>query len=592
MRPIRSLWYWLLPGLLAVLGGGVFALHGAVERHYLAELEAKGQASAELYREVVRGWLGRYRALAPIHARNPDIVRLLRWPEDGVQIDLVNAWLEEWTSATGASDTYVLDADGRTLAASNWSEPHSFVGRNYGFRPYFSQAMEGRLGRYFALGTRSGKRGYYFAFPVRDAGQVRGAVVVKVPVDAIEQELRASPAEVFLTDDAGVVLLAGHPAWRLKTLGPIAPAGIAEIRASRQFDAEALDPVPIEGAIAGEAAGSGLVWALPDRSEAVRTEFLHVSVPMVLEGWRLHLMLATAPARAQIATALMLAGALTLLLLSGAVILLQHRRRLVERLAARARAEAALEQAVADRTADLRRTQAELVQAGKLAALGQMSAALSHEFNQPLAAVRSYAENAAAFLDRGQGGRAVENLSRIARLTERMADLSKHLTRFARKPKDTLGPVPLSPVLEETLALLAGRLERADVALEIAVPEDLVVLGGHTRLSHVLMNLIGNAIDASAAQAEPWIRVSARAHGERVEIEVRDNGPGVAPEVAETLFDPFVTTKPEGQGLGLGLSITYNILSDFGGGITVRNAPGACFTVWLHPAILRAEAAE
>ncbi|MEM7669084.1 MAG: ATP-binding protein [Pseudomonadota bacterium] len=557
----------------------------------MAALEEQGRAASALHREIVRGWLGRYRALAPIYAHNPEVVRLLRWPGDGLQVDLVNQRLEEWNSASGASDTYVLDANGDTLAASNWNEQYSFVGQNFSYRPYFTDAMQGRLGRYFALGTTSGKRGYYFAFPVRDARRTIGAVVVKVPVDAIEQELRASPVGVFISDSAGVIVLSGHPDWRLRTIDPLTETEVGQIRAHRQFDPGALVPVAISGL---DGAGpTRLVRAMPDRSEAAIEEFLHLSQPMTVEGWTLHLMLPTAAMRRQILTIVLLAGSVMLLIAAGGVIVLQRRRRLVERLAERERARDALERAVTARTADLRRTQAELVQAGKLAALGQMSAALSHEFNQPLAAVRSYAENAVAFLDRGHRAQAGENLARISRLTQRMAQLSKHLTSFSRKPRDTLGPVRLDAALDETLALLAGRIERASVDIVRRGEAGLTITGGQTRLQHVLMNIIGNGIDACAGSEAARITIETGREGDEVTVRISDTGPGLPHEVASQVFDPFFTTKPEGKGLGLGLSISYNIVRDFGGTLSAGNAEtGALFTVTLQSADAPVEPAE
>lgn len=576
---------------LGVVAGALFTVHRVAEDRYLTELEDKGRASAELYREIIRGWLGRYRSLAPIYAHNPEVVRLLRWPDDGVQVDLVNQRLEAWTSASGASDTYVLDRNGETIAASNWSDPLSFVGKNFSYRPYFIDAMQGRLGRYFALGTTSGKRGYFFAYPVRDSGPAIGAVVVKVPVDVIEQELRASPAGVFVTDASGVIVLSGHPGWRLKTLGPLTPGAIGQIREHRQFDPDSLVPAPFDGLDIRRSAG--FVTTIPDRSEAGREEFFHLATPMTVEGWTLHLLLPTETLRRDVFTILLLAAALILLLVAGAVIVVQRRRQLGERLAERERAEAALEQAVIDRTADLHRTQSELVQAGKLAALGQMSAALSHEFNQPLAAIRSYAENAVAFLDRGNQDRASENLARITRLTQRMAQLSKHLTSFARKPKATLGPVSLDRTLDETLALLSARIEQADAEIRRDVPPGLWVIGGQTRLQHVLMNIIGNAIDASAGQDSAGITISAACQDEAIEISVSDTGPGILSGHLDQVFDPFFTTKSEGKGLGLGLSISYNIVRDFGGTLTARNgADGAIFTVRLQAAETLTEAAQ
>ncbi|MEM9148554.1 MAG: ATP-binding protein [Pseudomonadota bacterium] len=610
--PRRALIHWGLAALgFALILAGV---HGWAERRAFAALEERGIAALDLHVELVRGWLSRHLALAPIYASAPDVARALRQPSDGVQLDLTNLALERWTAASGADVTYVLDASGTTVVSSNWATPGSFVGRNYGFRPYYEQAMQGRLGRYFALGIVSGKRGYYFAAPVREAGTIAGTVVVKVPVEPIELELRQSPHAVFATDGSGVIVLAGHPDWRLRSLGPLAPEAIARITESRQFDPAALSPAPIEDA--GRApGGQRLSVAPPDRSDPRPAEFLRLTAPMTVEDWTLHLMVRTAPARAEALTMTLLAAAVLLLLGLGGAWVAQRRRRLIRELADRERAKAALERAVSERTADLtasnaqlsrevaertqaeealRQTQTELVQAGKLAALGQMSAALSHEYNQPLAAMRSYAENAIAFLDRGRPEQASENLARIARLTERMAQLSKHLTSFARKPRSTVAPVDLARTVAEALELIRGRLERSHVGIRVDTPANIAVMGGETRLQHVVMNLVGNAIDATTGRAMPEITIRVEPGPDTIALVVDDNGPGIAPELAERLFDPFVTTKRQRGGLGLGLSIAYNILSDFGGSIRAETLPegGTRMTVTLRRATMPAPSAE
>jgi two-component system C4-dicarboxylate transport sensor histidine kinase DctB len=224
-----------------------------------------------------------------------------------------------------------------------------------------------------------------------------------------------------------------------------------------------------------------------------------------------------------------------------------------------------------------------------------MSAALSHEFNQPLTAIRTYAENALAFLERGREDQASGNIARISTLTERMAQLSRHLSSFARKPGEGSRPVRLAAVLEETLGLLDGRLQRAGIVPEVTgLDDDPVVTGGMVRLQQVFMNLIGNAIDALAGRPDPRLRIGAAVGAESVTVTVEDNGPGIAAADLPRVFDPFFTTKEVGKGLGLGLSISYNIVRDFGGTLAAENLAGGGvrFTVTLRRAARAAEAAE
>jgi two-component system C4-dicarboxylate transport sensor histidine kinase DctB len=597
-----------LAGCTALVAG----VHHWTGLYFLDETARQGRAALELHREVVRGWLGRYRALAPVYARDPAVVGLLNFPADGIAVDLVNRKLAAWNTMSGASDTYLLNAGGTAIAASNWADEVSFVGKDYSFRPYYSQAMQGRLGRFFALGTASQKRGYYFSHPVHERNRIIGVAVVKIGVDEIERDLRSSEHEVFVSDGSGVIVLAGPADWRLKTVGALSDTDRARIGAVRQYDLDALAPARIDGLTRDPAPESGtVVSARPDGPDTRMREFLHLTAPMAAEGWTLHLLADTASARTQSLAASLLAASLLVALILGATMIWQRRRRLMDRLTERESARALLEQKVSERTTELRqanlrleteigeriaagrelrRTQADLVQAGKLAALGQMSATLSHEFNQPLTAIRAYAENALAFLERGGREQAATNIARISTLTQRMAQLSRHLSSFARKPDADIRPVRLAEVFDETLGLLHGRLQRAGIVPVVAgLDPDMAVTGGAVRLQHVFMNLIGNAIDALSGRPDPLVRVTVAVAGETVTIVVEDNGPGIAEADLPKIFDPFFTTKDVGKGLGLGLSISYNIIRDFGGSIAAANRPdgGARFVVTL----LRADTA-
>ena len=613
MKRMRyKLWGTGLLALILLLGTS-FLTYGYTARDLLTERRTTGNAQLALYEELLRGWLGKYRALPSIYAHEPDVVTLLQYPDDPARIARVNAQLERWNATSGALETYVLDAQGMAIAASNWDSPSSFLGNSYAFRAYFQQAMQGRLGRNLALGTVSGLRGYYFAYPVQDAGQIIGAVVVKAGVDGIEQELRLDVGAVFVSDRDGVVVLAGPPHWRMKTLSPLSENIRNQIVRERRFPVAMLQPLPVSGLTTRE--NRTLVRAQPDRSERAEAEFLHLSTPMTPEEWYVHLLSETRGIQYQSLKAALLAGFVILTMQLLALLLWQRRRQMIGMLAAREanqrdleclvtertanlrEANENLEQEVRDRSlaeADLRRTQSELIQAGKLAALGQMSAALSHEFNQPLAAIRTYSDNAAAFLDRGRSSEANENLARISRLTERMARLSKHLTSFSRKPKDTVEPVSLDAVIAEALALLQARIDGAGARIESRLPAGAMVMGGQTRLQHVFMNLIGNALDATTGAEEPMIVLRAEQDGAALRVIVEDNGPGVPEAVLANIFDPFFSTKEPGKGLGLGLSISFNIMRDFDGYLHCENRRegGARFFVTLRYADAAQEAAE
>ncbi len=575
---------------LCLIIASVFGSYVGATRYFLKEMAVQARAENTLHKEVIRGWLGRYRGLASIYADHNEIINVLIDPSIKNK-RVVNRMLENWASSSGASDVYLLDATGRAIAASNWNDPLTFVGKEYTYRPYYTQAMQGRLGRFFALGTTSGKRGYFFSYPVRSLNDIIGVMVVKVTVSEIEQDLRARENEIFIANDAGVVIIASHPNWRLKTLGPLNEKSLNRIALERQFDDADLLPIGIDGVEIEPSQSKGaIVYTVADRSKSKKSEFLQFHEPMTAEGWNLHLLISADKAYQQALLVAAFVGAVLLVFILLGAMLLQRRNRLMLLLEVRDQARQNLELKVEERTADLKKsneelhqTQSELVQAGKMAALGQMSTALSHEFNQPLTAIRTYAENAIAFMDRGQEEKAGENLKRVLTLTERMAQLSKRLSTFARKPADNTRPVQLSLALHEALELLQARIERSMVHVDVDVPDVFWVIGGQIRLQHVLMNLIGNAMDEISDAPHKWIKITAQNLKGLVRLEVLDSGAGIPVEIIDKIFDPFFTTKEVGKGVGLGLSISYNIVRDFEGSLRVENHNdgGACFILEL-----------
>ena len=568
------------------------AVSAAMSLRENARIDLRNAGLAQIAQQEagVTAWIDQFRPVAPLLARDPRIVETIADPTPD-RIAAMNRELEVVNSLAGLDVTYILDAAGTTLASSNWDEQVSFVGRNFAYRPYYTAAIQGRLGRFFAVGTTSGERGYYLAAPVRRDGRVIGAVVMKVSVARLEQTMRLLDAPVYVSDPNGIVVLSGDPQLRLTRLRDLTRPEVARIEQSKQYTISDLRPAPLR-AVDDWFDDGDIVTVGPDDPVPGDRRYLHLARPVEAEGWTLHVLIDIAPVAGRVWTAAAIAGAIALAIAALTLVILQRRRRLIA-------FSRALESQVAERTVllsaeiaerkateqMLRRTQGELVQAGKLAALGQMSAALSHEFNQPLTAIRTYAENATAFIEAGSDERATENLSRVMRLTERMAQLSRHLTRFARRSQDAISVVSLDEVIAESLGLLEGRIARCDARVMIGGDTGVTVWGGAVRLQHVVMNLVANALDA-AGSATPEIRVTVRDAGDTATLTVDDNGPGIAAEVLPQVFEPFFTTKEVGKGLGLGLSISYNIVQDFGGTMRAEtiNDGGARFVVTLQNA--------
>ena len=627
-RSRRLLARWIVAlgaGLLCV--GLLLLAVASVERSELRLLANDGERKLDLHAAQLAGQLGRYDYLPQVLSTDVRLAELLRAPDDAARVAELNRALEETAAISGAADVYVMNSDGLTIAASNWQSRRTFIGRFFHYRPYFQQAMAGQPGRYFALGSTSGLRGYYFAHPVRDGGEVLGAVVVKVDMSNAEAHLADLGQEVLVTDPDGVVFISTRPEWRFKTLAPLPDDERRRLRESLRYPGVDFAALPIKiGAISGPTQ----VWTAPrkashnapkdgtpkhDRSvQFVR--YLAQQLPMPDAGWTMYLLTPMSLLHARVLEAVAVAGAVCLTLFSLALGLWQRHERRQERALfdqqaseALRRAHDELEHRVEQRTADLissnerlsreiderrrteaelRQTQGELIQTAKLATLGQLSAGINHELNQPMAAIRSYADNGRALLAKGRCDEAAWNLQQISDLIGRMGRIAAQLKIFARKSAGRIGPVAVDSVIDTALAVVAPRIRRTSAELEVIRPAPALRLRGDENLvQQVLVNLLGNALQAIDGQPQRLVRVSAWAADDakrrQVVLAVEDTGPGIAGEHLERIFDAFFTTKEGSEGLGLGLTISKRIIEDLDGSLEAGPSAlgGARFTIRL-----------
>ena len=599
---LNSTFLYLVLIVLFVLALVLAALP-RLERVFLVQGGERSEATLRLAVEGLEGALRRYEPLPALVAERPVLRTLLDDPDNEALTTEINRQLRQTAVDVGASDIYLMDATGLTLASSNYYKESSFIGRSFYYRPYFTEALAGDIGRYFALGIMSGERGYFFAAPVWQDNRVRGVVAVKFTVETFEEAWRASGSEIIVADGNDVVFMSNRPEWHFRALSPLSQDALARIEADRQY--------PLRYVIALENRRTPLddrFDLLEITDQGVTTSFISRTMPIVDAGWNVTILSPTGRAETQ---ALAVLALLALVIFSVAMIVaiaLQRRVRLAERFEAQRATQELLEKRVAERTADLntvnlqlveeieerktteerlRKTQADLIQAGKLAALGQMSTALSHEFNQPLAAVKAYAENAARFLDRDRTDDARDNVARISNMADRMASISKRLRNFARRPQQKVRPVPLLAAIDDAIDLMDTRLKASGASIALARPDsDVWVVGGHVRLQQVVVNLLSNALDAMEDNPAPVVEISIAEEEDCCRVEVRDHGGGLPEDHKAQIFDPFFTTKSPGKGLGLGLSISYNIIKDFGGNLSTRNHAdaGAVFIIDLKRA--------
>jgi two-component system, NtrC family, C4-dicarboxylate transport sensor histidine kinase DctB len=588
---------------LLVLGALWLAAQWA-SRYALRDLRGNAAHTLSLIAENLKGEVARFRIQPELLASNPIFASALQ-SGDQESIRAANAELQRINQASGALDTYLMDAAGKTLAASNWASSRTFVGLNFSYRPYFQDAMQGQLGRFLALGTTSDERGYYFAFPVLVGAKIVGVIVVKMPVSHFEAQWSGLGHDVIVIDENNVVFLSTRRQWVYRAVLPLSEAQLAQIRSNKKYSYIAVNELPIVKRTPDASAGELMIIGSTDAKSGAATEYLVESASLPETEWRVLLLARTDVVDGRVRGAALLAGGAMLGLGLTAGLLWQRRRRRQEAMDLQRRNHEELERRVQSRTSELqianqrlqsevlerekaeqvlRRTQANLIQAAKLAALGQISAGISHELNQPLAAVRSYADNARAFLERDQRDTALSNLGEISQLTERMARIIRHLRTYARDEAVEARPTSVVGALQAALDLLDARIKSDAVSIAQHLPAgDVSVMAGDVRLQQVFVNLATNALDAMRTAPKKHLEVVVEKQPQSVRIIFRDTGSGIAEKNLTQIFDPFFSTQPTGSGLGLGLSISDSIIRQFRGKIEAGNIEtgGAQFTVIL-----------
>jgi two-component system C4-dicarboxylate transport sensor histidine kinase DctB len=580
VRPRRhavSLWRACLG--MALIAGVAWAAHGLALQRGLQRLHEAAQLRLEVEAARLDGQLSRFEYLPSVLQTSPEVLRLLAAPVDSVARESVNRHLKALNAIAGADNLYVLDRAGTALAAADFEVAGTPVGQDLSYRPYMRDALAKGRGAFYGMGITSARAGYYLSYALPVGGDIRGVATVKVNLQTVEQEWRDLPGELLMLDEQQVVILASRDAWKYHPLAPLSEAVRAEAAQSRRYGTADLTPLDWQlSERFGERATRQLIDARP---------YL-VSEQRVNRGqWRLLLLDDEAPARNAARSAAIIAGLAAAVLLLAATLAVLRRREIRQRLANREALQVAhdsLEIKVQERTAELRAAQNDLVHAGKLAVLGQMSAGMVHELNQPLAALHTLSDNAVLLIDRGRLDEAKGNLARIGHLVNRLGRLTSQLKVFAHKSNERVGSTSVHKAINEALALVAARLRDADIEMSVQVePGSLAVAGDEVRLEQVLGNLLGNAIDALDGAESRRIDIRATARDGICEIVVRNSGPCIDPAILPRLFEPFVTSKPPGKGLGLGLMISAHIVRGFGGSLQGFNlAPsGAQFTITL-----------
>jgi two-component system C4-dicarboxylate transport sensor histidine kinase DctB len=573
MRAKKSLlWLFALLCALGVVAGSYLA--GTWRAR--AELQHQGQRQLQLMAPDLQSLLQKYETLPFVLGFQPDLIEALAHPSDTAAITRLNSTLKTIQQQAKVGAIYVMNRDGLTLGASNWDQPLGFVGKNFSYRPYFDAALHGRAGRFYGIGTSTSEAGYFIAQPVYGngsaGGPVTGIVVVKISLADFERTWRSSDDAIVLADNVGVIFLSNRPDWIYRSLSKLDADTERQLAHTQQYMGQKITPLSGQPDLFATQSVGQLGWQLmvfPGQSRVVRAGL----------QWAL-------------AAALLLAC----IGLSGWAVY-QRRRRLEERLASRAalqKAELELNDKIVERTQQLRSTnqdlenkyaklqetehllrstQNELVQAGKLAMLGQMATGITHELNQPLAAIRAFADNARVFLERGQGEQVAGNLGHISEASARMGAIIGQLKGFARKD-EAVATVDLAASVRASAFLLESEFRRHDVTLRIDAADGLKVTGDSVRIEQVMINLLRNALDAVEAGERREVVIGLERDGPCALVSISDSGAGIPDQVVAHLFEPFFTTKPSGKGLGLGLAISSSIVQAMNGRLTAHNQAG------------------
>ncbi|EGH73139.1 sensor histidine kinase [Pseudomonas syringae] len=591
-RLIRQLF---LPPLILMLMIGLGYIAYLVSEHSgIKSLRETGERQLELHARTVESEISKYTYLPSVLELESSVSQLLNEPGPELQ-QQVNRYLEGLNRRSRSRAIYVMDTTGRVLATSNWRDADSYQGEDLSFRAYFQDAVRGLPGRFYGIGTTTGESGYYLAHGLEDKGRIIGVAVIKVRLEALEERWQRARLEAFVSDENGIIILSSDPARRLKSVRPLTAEVKERLARSLQYYWWPLNElVPLERETLSEGVETLVFPAnISVDREHKKVSYLAQSRPLSDTAWHLTLLTPLENLRREAANQGMLV-AVACALVTFLLIAWNERRKVIStRLAAREALQAAnneLERKIAERTEHLRasnerlkaqirerrqaedtlrKAQDELVQAGKLAAIGQMSTSIAHELNRPLAALRTLSGNTVRFLERGALDTASTNLRTINDLVDRMGLITASLRAFARRGDDQ-GQAQLSKAVDAAMQLLGVRVEQSGLTLHRDFVDATLTID-QTRLEQILVNLIGNALDAMFDLQQPELWLTGSVIDGRYRLRVRDNGHGVDADARKHLFEPFFTTKPGEQGLGLGLTLSASLAAAAGGSLSAEH---------------------
>lgn len=571
-------WFWL--ALLWVVGLVIVSLmaYRVAEQDILSEMEGEALMMADRLDKYLRPYQNIAESVAELNSVRQALSR------NALQMPSLSRFLQRMAVNLNAEFIYVINNQGRVIATSNSSTADTLMANDLSFRPYFQQAAAGQTARYFAYGMNTGRPGYFFAAPVMQQGDVVGVAVVKLALTQVFRQLEGHKAGFLIVGYDGVIIAASDAEWRRRTLYPMPDRQRHVLIQAQRYGITSLN------AVGNNQPATAFESAYIYLNKRGLTQRYLVRRAVVREaGW--HVM-AVSPLSKLYQQILLFCFYYTLFI--GVLLLLwmywrkraevqkhvegmnqELERRVTELTAELVQSNDELQELVDHyrrSQRELQETQGQLIQAAKLAVLGEMSAGINHELNQPLLALQTYVENSQRLMTKGKTELVDNNLAQMHQILQTMQGIVSRLKVFSRRTPPEPRMTDWQEIINGVMLIMNPLLKKSAIRVDIDPgPAGLQVYAEPVQIQQVLVNLLTNAAEAMQGQSQANIRIRVTTEAGLAHIRVRDSGPGIAADLREKIFEPFYTTKS--SGLGIGLALSRRIVETLGGSLLLEEAP-------------------
>ena len=535
----------------------------ALTARFSQETTKQAELRLQLYTNSIESELERNRFITLLIAGDPNLHTILR-KNNG---KMLNQYVQKHTKYYTQNIT-LLDPNGFPFV----SNKENLINNQHSNQGYFKSAIKSDQIIFTTILNQSEneENKFIYSHSIKESNQILGVIVNEVSLNKTEDAWVNNSEAVIVTNKDDKILLSSKPEWFTSQITNQSPSA---------------QPKNLLNSVQ-----SFTHWEeLPAKAFLNKNTLLQLEAWFNKNEWRILYYTTYAPVREKVNGIIALEITALAILLTLIFYLLSRRSRIqsiifMEESNNLRHMNSRLQNEINEREKaekNLKVAEQSLAQNSKLAALGEMSAAVSHELNQPLAAMKTYLAGAKLLLQRSRSDEALSSFQRIDDLIERMATITKQLKSHARKGSDELVEVDLKIVISDALNIMSSQLNTLQVEYSQILPEQpVIVLGDQIRLEQVMINLLRNALDAMENTKIPKLEVILKITSNAV-ISVKDNGQGI--DDLESLFEPFYTTKKPGDGVGLGLAISSGIIKDLGGRLVARNNKtlGAVFEIYL-----------